>query len=309
MTTDMAAQSAIEESRTDRWYAASAEEVTSRIGVDPSMGLSSHEAADLLERNGPNALPGGEGRSGLAPIRRAVPQLHAADPGRRGDRFAGDQGVEHRRCCSLRITVLNAVVSLRQEGKAESAMNALKAMVKATARVRRDGSEAEIPGRGAGRRRRRPARRRGRGPRGRPDHRRERPADRRVRIDGRERARVEGGRDAGRHRPRPRRSDRHGVHAHAGHARQRDDDRHRDGRRHRGRQDRRNARDHGQGADAAHQAAQHADPVDRCGGGTDDGRDVRARRAARPGRRRSCSRARSRWRSRRSPRRCRRCCR
>ncbi len=42
------------------------------------------------------------------------------------------------------ITVINAVVSLRQEGKAESAMNALKAMVKATARVRRDGSEAQI---------------------------------------------------------------------------------------------------------------------------------------------------------------------
>src|SRR5262249_60794895 len=43
------------------------------------------------------------------------------------------------------ITVLNAVVGLRQEGKAESAMNALKAMVKANARVRRDGTEAEIP--------------------------------------------------------------------------------------------------------------------------------------------------------------------
>ena len=44
----------------------------------------------------------------------------------------------------LLITVVNATVSLRQEGKAESAMNALKAMVKATARVRRDGSEAQI---------------------------------------------------------------------------------------------------------------------------------------------------------------------
>ena len=43
------------------------------------------------------------------------------------------------------ISVVNAVVGLRQEGKAESAMNALKAMVTATARVRRDGSEAEIP--------------------------------------------------------------------------------------------------------------------------------------------------------------------
>ena len=41
--------------------------------------------------------------------------------------------------------MLNAVVGLRQEGKAQSAMNALQAMVKATARVRRDRSEAEIP--------------------------------------------------------------------------------------------------------------------------------------------------------------------
>ena len=43
------------------------------------------------------------------------------------------------------LTLLNAVVGLRQEGKAESAMNALKSMMKATARVRRDGVESEIP--------------------------------------------------------------------------------------------------------------------------------------------------------------------
>ena len=43
------------------------------------------------------------------------------------------------------LTVLNAVVGLRQEGKAESAMNALKSMMKATARVRRDGAESAIP--------------------------------------------------------------------------------------------------------------------------------------------------------------------
>src|SRR5437660_7073168 len=43
------------------------------------------------------------------------------------------------------LTVLNAVVGLRQEGKAESAMNALKSMMKATARVRRGGAEAQIP--------------------------------------------------------------------------------------------------------------------------------------------------------------------
>ncbi len=43
------------------------------------------------------------------------------------------------------LTVLNAVVGLRQQGKAESAMNALKSMMKATARVRRDGVETVIP--------------------------------------------------------------------------------------------------------------------------------------------------------------------
>ena len=43
------------------------------------------------------------------------------------------------------LTVLNAVVGLRQEGKAESAMNALKSMMKATARVRRDGTRPRSP--------------------------------------------------------------------------------------------------------------------------------------------------------------------
>ena len=45
----------------------------------------------------------------------------------------------------LLLTVFNAVVGLRQEGKAESAMNALKSLTKLTARVRRDGGESVIP--------------------------------------------------------------------------------------------------------------------------------------------------------------------
>ena len=45
----------------------------------------------------------------------------------------------------LLLTVFNAVVGLRQEGKAESAMNALKSLTKQTARVRRDGVESAIP--------------------------------------------------------------------------------------------------------------------------------------------------------------------
>ena len=125
------------------------------------------------------------------------------------------------------LTVLNAVVGLRQEGKAESAMNALKSMMKATARVRRDGIEAEIPAEelvvgdvvliAAGDQV--PAD--GRIIAG------ERAADRRVGADRRERPRREGRERRRRRAPRPRRPVEHGVHEHAGHPRQRHGDRHR----------------------------------------------------------------------------------
>ena len=128
----------------DGWYAVSPGEVSSRLGVDPSVGLSSDKAAELLQQHGANSLP-----------------AEAAVPGWR--RFL-DQYRSYMQIILLAaaivslaikewstgvllilITVLNAIVGLRQEGKAQSAMNALQAMVKATARVRRDGSEAEIP--------------------------------------------------------------------------------------------------------------------------------------------------------------------
>src|SRR5207342_1628442 len=46
----------------------------------------------------------------------------------------------------LAITAVNAVGGMRQQGKAESAMNALQSMLKASARVRRDGAEVKIDG-------------------------------------------------------------------------------------------------------------------------------------------------------------------
>ena len=45
----------------------------------------------------------------------------------------------------LLITALNALGGLRQQGKAESAMNALQSMLKTSARVRRDGTEVKVP--------------------------------------------------------------------------------------------------------------------------------------------------------------------
>jgi Ca2+-transporting ATPase len=115
--------------------------------VDPDRGLSRARAADLLAGNGPNALPEEQGppawrrffeqyRSymqiilvGAAIVSLAVKQWSTA-------------------VLLIVLTLLNAVVGLRQEGKAESAMNALKSMMKTTARVRRDGDETQIPAEG-----------------------------------------------------------------------------------------------------------------------------------------------------------------
>ncbi|HEV7189375.1 MAG TPA: HAD-IC family P-type ATPase [Blastococcus sp.] len=127
-----------------RWYATSADEVAAAVGVDPAVGLSSPTAAERLRDRGPNALPEERPLPGwrrflaeyrsymqLILIGAAIVSLAVQEWG--------------TAVLLLALTVLNAVIGLRQAGKAESAMNALKSMLKATARVRRNGSEAEIP--------------------------------------------------------------------------------------------------------------------------------------------------------------------
>jgi len=128
----------------DGWYRVAADDVATRLGVDPSVGLSRERADELLQSHGPNALPAEEAVPGwrrFAEQYRSYMQIILV--------AAAIVSLAIREWSTgvllILITVLNAVVGLRQEGKAQSAMNALKAMVKATARVRRDGSEAEIP--------------------------------------------------------------------------------------------------------------------------------------------------------------------
>ncbi|WP_217570045.1 HAD-IC family P-type ATPase [Streptomyces sp. GbtcB7] len=128
----------------DSWCTHAPEEVVAAFDVDPAVGLSAARAAQLLSAHGPNSLP----------EERRTPAWH---------RFLKQYRsymqivlvaaaivsllIEQWTTAILLIvlTLLNAVVGLRQEGKAESAMNALQSMMKATARVRRDGTEAEIP--------------------------------------------------------------------------------------------------------------------------------------------------------------------
>jgi Ca2+-transporting ATPase len=126
------------------WYARSPDEVAAALDVDPAAGLSAARAAELLTANGPNALPEEKPKPGwrrflgqyrsymqIILIAAAIVSLLIKE---------WSTGV-----LLLALTVLNAVIGLRQEGKAESAMNALKSMMKATARVRRDRSESQIP--------------------------------------------------------------------------------------------------------------------------------------------------------------------
>src|SRR3712207_2731894 len=127
-----------------RWYATPAVDVAAALGVDPRVGLDTATAAQRLRDDGPNALPEEKQLPGwrrfldeyrsymqLILIGAAIVSLIVQEWG--------------TTVLLLALTVLNAVVGLRQEGKAESAMNALKSMMQATARVRRAGSEAEIP--------------------------------------------------------------------------------------------------------------------------------------------------------------------
>ena len=126
------------------WYARSPDEVAADLGVEPATGLSVARAAELLAANGPNALPEEKPKPGwrrfleqyrsymqIILIAAAVVSLVIKE---------WSTGI-----LLILLTVLNAVIGMRQEGKAESAMNALKSMMKATARVRRDGTEAHIP--------------------------------------------------------------------------------------------------------------------------------------------------------------------
>jgi Ca2+-transporting ATPase len=126
------------------WYSRSPEEVAETLGVGPSDGLTAARAAELLSANGPNALPEEKPKPGwlrfLDQYRSYMQIILVA---------AAVVSLAIKEWSTaivlLALTVLNAVVGMRQEGKAESAMNALKSMMKATARVRRDGAEAQIP--------------------------------------------------------------------------------------------------------------------------------------------------------------------
>ena len=118
--------------------------LTAALGVDPSLGLTASDAAARLADHGPNRLD-------EAPPRRPLAIL--------GDQFrnplvlilvgaavvAGLVGDLKDTVVIAVVLSLNALLGFAQEMKAQRSLTALKSMLVAHARVRRDGTVVEIP--------------------------------------------------------------------------------------------------------------------------------------------------------------------
>ena len=126
------------------WYALPADEAAARLEVDPLHGLTADEARRRLAAAGPNALaeaqPAPVWKQFLKHYREYMQVVLVAAAG--VSLLIGEYGT------AVGLTVLtlfNAWLGYHQEGKAEAAAAALGAMMKAVAKVRRDGDVTEVP--------------------------------------------------------------------------------------------------------------------------------------------------------------------
>ena len=128
----------------ERWYALDPDDIAYRLGVVLDSGLSQSEAATRLAAYGPNALPVEQPPS---PLRRLLAEFTSYMQLILVGAAVVSLLIKQWTTAVVLavISLFNALTGLRQAGKAESAMNALQSMMKATARVRRDGAEAVVP--------------------------------------------------------------------------------------------------------------------------------------------------------------------
>ena len=134
-----------EEAGTVSWFALEPAEITSRLGVDPASGLSGSEAASRLASVGPNKFA----ETAVEPRWRAFVRQYR-DPMQIVLLVAGIGSLYPLKelgtgLVLLFLTLFNAVLGLRQEGKAAEAVAALQKMMIVKARVRRDGQLVQIP--------------------------------------------------------------------------------------------------------------------------------------------------------------------
>src|SRR3954453_1389415 len=128
-----------------QWFALGGDAVAGELGVDTHAGLAPDEAAKRLEQYGPNAFVAAE----------TEPRWHAfvrqyRDPMQIVLLVAGIGSIWPLKelgtgLVVIFLTLFNAVLGLRQEGKAAEAVAALQKMMIIKAKVRRDGGLVELP--------------------------------------------------------------------------------------------------------------------------------------------------------------------
>jgi len=128
-----------------RWYTLPPEEVAVELDVDAAVGLTQAEADARLAKYGPNAFT----VTATEPRWKAFVRQYD-DPMQIVLLVAGIGSIwpVHELATGLvviALTLLNAVLGLRQEGKAAEAVAALQKMMIVKAKVRRDGQLAELP--------------------------------------------------------------------------------------------------------------------------------------------------------------------
>src|SRR3954464_4863269 len=127
------------------WHVLTRDVALQELGVEPERGLTSDEAAERLERYGPNRFAEARAESRWHAFLRQY-----EDPMQIVLVIAGIISIypvkqEGTGIVILLLTLLNAVLGLNQEGKAAAAVAALAKMMIVKARVRRDGALTEVP--------------------------------------------------------------------------------------------------------------------------------------------------------------------
>lgn len=143
-------QACLKESGYMDWYSMETKAVGKALETDIEKGLGIAEASRRLEKNGPNAIGGGENKKSL--IMRFLAQFNdfmvivliaAAGVSAWASWISGENDYADS-LIIIGIIAANAAIGVFQESKAEKALEALKKLSSPRARVIREGREMEV---------------------------------------------------------------------------------------------------------------------------------------------------------------------
>ncbi|HEY6286803.1 MAG TPA: cation-transporting P-type ATPase, partial [Ktedonobacteraceae bacterium] len=126
------------------WHTLTIEGALREQGVDAATGLSQAEAETRLKQFGPNAFTAEQKEPGWRAFLRQYqdPMQILLLVAAIASLFIQQWGTA---MLLIVLTLFNALLALRQEGKAEESVAALQKMMIVTSKVRRDGQVTEIP--------------------------------------------------------------------------------------------------------------------------------------------------------------------